>query len=201
MQGASLLVTIQQLKQPGSPLTSRLCGYQGIGKGKDAETLARIKISNNNNRTATRVASSSQEKTSSVNLIHKVAISNGYVTRIGSLDRHDFSRRPNIVYGREEIPFCLPYICDDMTRAVRSCLRKVGLQDDVRVVGVLPVNLKCQPVHNRDLKCQQVSMTELRTILSCVVCPYGKERNCMVSRVNAWCQETACVYSGQGTSR
>ncbi|KAK6737037.1 hypothetical protein RB195_019622 [Necator americanus] len=128
-------------------------------------------------RTAARVSSSSQEKTWSVNLTHKVAISNGYPAGDGATRqaRHP-SRRSNVVDSPEKIPFCLPYISDDMSRAVRGCLRKAGLENDVRVVEIPPANLKGQLVRNR-------AYDRLCTTPNCVVCQYGREGDCMVSGV------------------
>ncbi|KAK6761764.1 hypothetical protein RB195_022735 [Necator americanus] len=56
-------------------------------------------------RMAARVAASSQEKTWSINLAHKVAICNGYPTRDGAARqaRHP-SRRSYVVDGPEKIP-------------------------------------------------------------------------------------------------
>ncbi|KAK6740943.1 hypothetical protein RB195_009036 [Necator americanus] len=94
-------------------------------------------------RTAARVSSSSQEKAWSINVAHKVAMSNGYPAGDGATRQARYpSRRPNVVDGPEKIPFCLPYISDDMSRAVRGCLRKAGLRNDVRVVEIPPANLK-----------------------------------------------------------
>ncbi|KAK6730919.1 hypothetical protein RB195_007409 [Necator americanus] len=102
-------------------------------------------------RTAARVSSSSQEKAWSVSLAHKVVISNGYPNRDGATRqaRHP-SRRSNVVDSPEKIPFCLPHISDDMSRAVRSCLRKAGIENDVRVEEIPPANLKGQLVRNHD---------------------------------------------------
>ncbi|KAK6735650.1 hypothetical protein RB195_018711 [Necator americanus] len=127
--------------------------------------------------TAARVSSSSQEKTWSEKLTHKVAISNGYSAGDGATRqaRHP-SRRSNVVDGPEKIPFCLPYISDDMSRAVRGCLRRAGLQNDVRVVEIPPANLKGQLVRSR-------AYDRLCTTPSCVVCPYGREGDCMISGV------------------
>ncbi|KAK6765119.1 hypothetical protein RB195_025164 [Necator americanus] len=52
----------------------------------------------------------------------------------------------NPVDGPEKIPFHLPYMSDDMSTAVRRCLRKAGLQNDVGVVEIPSANLKCQLV-------------------------------------------------------
>ncbi|KAK6760781.1 hypothetical protein RB195_022012 [Necator americanus] len=61
-----------------------------------------------------------------------------------------------------------------MSRAVRGCLRKAGHQIDVRVVEIPPANLKGQLVRNRANLCSTPS---------CVVNPYGREGDCIVSGV------------------
>ncbi|KAK6740014.1 hypothetical protein RB195_008467 [Necator americanus] len=104
-------------------------------------------------------------------------MSNGYPAGDGATRQARYpSRRPNVVDGPEKIPFCLPYISDDMSRAVRGCLRKAGLRNDVRVVEIPPANLKAMLVRNR-------VYDRLCTTPSCVVCPYGREGDCMISGV------------------
>ena len=63
-----------------------------------------------------------------------------------------------------------------MSAAIRACIRKADLQDDVRVVEIPPENLKRRLVRNRlyDRLCQTPS---------CIICPHGKEGDCMVSGV------------------
>ncbi|KAK6755539.1 hypothetical protein RB195_014113 [Necator americanus] len=121
-------------------------------------------------RTAARAPSSSQEKTWSVNLAHKVAISNGYPTGESATRqaRHP-SQRSKAVDG----PGKIRYISDDMSRAVRSCL---GLENDVRVVEIPSAILKSQLMRNRPYD-------RLCTTPSCVLCAYGREGDCMVSGV------------------
>ncbi|KAK6745366.1 hypothetical protein RB195_011851 [Necator americanus] len=91
-------------------------------------------------------------------------ISNRYPTGDGAARqaRH-LSRRSNVVDGPEKIPFCPPYISDNKSRAVRKCLRKAGLENDVRVVEIPPAHLCTTP--------------------SYVVCPSEREGDCMVSGV------------------
>ncbi|KAK6735688.1 hypothetical protein RB195_018739 [Necator americanus] len=92
-------------------------------------------------------------------------------------DKHDAPFEVSkVVDGPEKIPFCLPYISDDMSKAVWGCLRKADLQNDVRVVEIPPANLKGQLVRSR-------VYDRLCTTPSCVVCPYGREGDCMISGV------------------
>ncbi|VDO75972.1 unnamed protein product [Heligmosomoides polygyrus] len=71
-----------------------------------------------------------------------------------------------------------------MSREIRKCVRAADLQDMVRITDVPSVNLKAQLVRNRayDRTCSTPS---------CVVCPNGKEGNCMTSGVvyNMSCNE------------
>ncbi|KAK6738695.1 hypothetical protein RB195_020670 [Necator americanus] len=127
-------------------------------------------------RTAARLSSSSQEKTWSVNLAHKVAISNGYPAEdCVARQARQPSRRSNVVDGPGKIPFCLPHISDDMSRAVWSCQRKADLQNDVRVVEIPQENLKCQLVRNRAYD-QLCATSQLRDLP-------------VLQRVIAWYQE------------
>ncbi|KAK6757515.1 hypothetical protein RB195_015373 [Necator americanus] len=52
------------------------------------------------------------------------------------------SRRPNIVNG--EIPFCLPYICDDMSRAVTELSTQRVSAERRGVIEIPSANLNCQ---------------------------------------------------------
>ncbi|KAK6741459.1 hypothetical protein RB195_009365 [Necator americanus] len=65
-------------------------------------------------KTAVRVASSTQEKTWSVNLAHKVAISNGYLETVSRQARHPPQHDPAYWMAQKRSPFCLPYISDDV---------------------------------------------------------------------------------------
>ncbi|KAK6757516.1 hypothetical protein RB195_015373 [Necator americanus] len=60
------------------------------------------------------------------------------------------SRRPNIVNG--EIPFCLPYICDDMSRAVTELSTQRVSAERRGVIEIPSANLNCQLVRNRSDK-------------------------------------------------
>ncbi|EYB86196.1 hypothetical protein Y032_0283g1309 [Ancylostoma ceylanicum] len=72
--------------------------------------------------------------------------------------------------GSEKIPFCLPFISDEVSNAVRRSLRQAGLQVDVRVVDIPPPNLKRHLVRNRAYDRP-----------GCVICPHDKDGDCMIS--------------------
>ncbi|KAK6745230.1 hypothetical protein RB195_011759 [Necator americanus] len=75
------------------------------------------------------------------------------------------SRRSNVVDSSEKILFCLPDISDDMSRAIRSSLRKASLENDVRVVEIPPANLNGSaadvvgtgPIRSRRVGCRHVA--------------------------------------------
>ncbi|EYC43645.1 hypothetical protein Y032_0486g2336 [Ancylostoma ceylanicum] len=73
-----------------------------------------------------------------------------------------------------EIAFCLPFTSDEVSWSVSASLREANLDDHVKVVEMPPANLKTRLVHNRlhDRLCIRPN---------CVICPFGKERDCMVS--------------------
>ncbi|EYB98482.1 hypothetical protein Y032_0131g1649 [Ancylostoma ceylanicum] len=91
-----------------------------------------------------------------------------------------------------KIAFCLPFISDEMSKAVRASLRKADLEDHVRVVEIPPANLKTQLVRNR-------LYDRLCITPNCVICPFGKEGDCMVSSVVylITCQACGDQYIGE----
>ncbi|KAK6732228.1 hypothetical protein RB195_016547 [Necator americanus] len=127
-------------------------------------------------RTAVRVTSDVQERIDAINLAQRIANSNGYIGNV--------ARRPDLGAQQEyatrvesnKINFCLPFITDDLSKAIRASLVKCGLEDQVRVVEIPPTNLKKQLVRNRMY--DRFCLTP-----DCVICPFGKEGDCMVSGV------------------
>ena len=114
-----------------------------------------------------------------MDLAYQVAQSNGYAgvpipNPRGFVGRRASSNSPDAPLTK--IAFCLPFVSDKISAAVRRCVHLAGLQDDVRVVDIPPSNLKRQLVRNRSYD---------RTCLTpaCVVCPFGKEGDCMISGV------------------
>ncbi|KAK6739453.1 hypothetical protein RB195_008128 [Necator americanus] len=125
-------------------------------------------------RTAVRVTSDVQERIDAINLAQRIANSNGYIGNV--------ARRPDLGAQQEyatlvesnKINFCLPFITDDLIKAIRASLVKCGLENQVRVVEIPPTNLKKQLVRNRMY--DRFCLTP-----DCVICPFGKEGDCMVS--------------------
>ncbi|KAK6758223.1 hypothetical protein RB195_015818 [Necator americanus] len=127
-------------------------------------------------RTAVRVTSDVQERIDAINLAQRIANSNGYIGNV--------ARRPDLgaqqeyatLFESNKINFCLPFITDDPSKAIWASLVKCGLEDQVRVVEIPPTNLKKQLVRNRMY--DRFCLTP-----DCVICPFGKEGDCMVSGV------------------
>uniref|UniRef100_A0A7I4YDS0 R3H domain-containing protein n=1 Tax=Haemonchus contortus TaxID=6289 RepID=A0A7I4YDS0_HAECO len=128
-------------------------------------------------KTASAVSSKGDFRTESMEMARQIAQENGYGCDGQPAWRR---RRARMEHAHEEertkVPFCVPFISDDMSAAIRARLRKADLQDSVRVVEIPPSNRKRQLVRNRlyDRRCQTPS---------CVICPSGKEGDCMISGV------------------
>ncbi|EYC29522.1 hypothetical protein Y032_0006g3016 [Ancylostoma ceylanicum] len=128
-------------------------------------------------RTAAKVCSGRAEKEESLELARQIAMSNGYEGHVSTSKRRrqllPRNRDPTIA---EKIPFCLPFISDEVSTAIRQCLRRSALNNIVSVVEIPPGNLKRQLVRNRMY--DRFCITP-----NCVVCPTGKPGNCMCSGV------------------
>ncbi|KAK6761288.1 hypothetical protein RB195_022374 [Necator americanus] len=126
-------------------------------------------------KTAATVSSEAQRRIASVNMANHIAQSNGYLAKVSHSNRsHATERRCHIVEQTRKIPFCLPFISDDMSNAVRASLRQAGLQDPVRIVDIPSANLKQQLVRIRDYD-------RLYETPNCIVCPNGRQGDCVVS--------------------
>lgn len=118
-------------------------------------------------RTAAKVSSDAEQKAFSRDLAGHIARTNGYPTEAF----HGRRRGRAVVTAAQaqeegKIPFCIPFLSDETSASIRTCLRKAGLQDLVRVIEIPPTNLKGQLVRNR-------LYDRTSTTPSCVVCPLG----------------------------
>lgn len=137
-------------------------------------------------RTAAAVSSDSDLKSVSLQMASRIAVSNGYPEQ--SLAKGH--RTPAMAARHQsdnKIPFKVPFVSDDFSTEVRNCIRKAGLDSMVRIIEVPPANLKARLVRNRlyDSCCKT---------RQCIICPFGKERECMVSE----CSTVNCelmIYS------
>ena len=141
-------------------------------------------------RTATRVSTGEAECNESRKLALRVVRENGYISR-----EHQIRRTPN--EGRnhgcsKKLPLCIPFISDRVSDAVKQCLIRAQLQDDVVLVNIPNDNIKRQLVRNRlyDRNC----LTE-----RCVTCPYGKSGDCAKTGVVYQIECLIChaIYIGE----
>ena len=143
--------------------------------------------------TAIRVTSDAQERASSIKLAQHIARINGYPEKEWPRKSGNFPQRRNLTEeDNSKIVFCLPFISDAMSKAVRASLRKADLEDHVRVVEIPPANLKTKLVRNR-------LYDRLCITPNCVICPFGKDGDCMVSGVVylITCQACGDQYIGE----
>ena len=133
-------------------------------------------------RTATTVCSGPEEREESLSLARVVAVSNGYHSNTNHSSRTRWYRnarsvqpnQPNSPTIADKIPFFVPFISDELTAALRQCLRRANLNDLVAIIDVPPFNLKRLLIRNRlyDRTCATPD---------CVICPSGREGDCMSS--------------------
>ncbi|EYC04086.1 hypothetical protein Y032_0090g2409 [Ancylostoma ceylanicum] len=120
-------------------------------------------------KTAIGVSSGETEKQESLELASSILRSNGYQAKAKR------ARTPRVISSTvsrtNKIPLCLPFISDRISTAIRRCLVRAQLDDDVILVNIPNENIKRQLVRNRLYD---------RTCISenCVVCPYGKVGDC-----------------------
>ena len=144
-------------------------------------------------RTAAKVSSGVEEKEQSLKLAREVAESNGY-------GKEEFSRKHSKRFYEQtalspfadKIPFCVPYVSDEVTRVIRQCLRRAQLSDSVSLVEIPPNNLKRMLVRNR-------MYDRLCTTQDCKICPNGKVGDCMVAGVvySIKCEQCNDEYIGE----
>ncbi|VDL82279.1 unnamed protein product [Nippostrongylus brasiliensis] len=137
-------------------------------------------------RTAAMVSSNSDLKTKSWQMANRIAIENGYPDQ----DMPRGHRTPAVASGRRQlnnsrIVFKVPFVSDEVGTEIRNCVCKAGLDNMIRVVEVPPSNLKARLVRNRlyDSGCRT---------RQCIVCPNGKEGDCMVAGVVYLIKCTIC---------
>ena len=122
-------------------------------------------------KTATELCTGDIERTESLKLASKIARSNGYTE-----SHHHRRSTPRFATcnhspSENKLPLCLPFVSDRMSMAIKQCIQRAQLQDDVMLVNIPRDNIKRQLVRNRlyDREC----ISE-----HCIVCPYGKQGDC-----------------------
>ncbi|EYC44537.1 hypothetical protein Y032_0458g1830 [Ancylostoma ceylanicum] len=119
-------------------------------------------------KTATSVCSGEVERQESLNLASNILYSNGYKAK----PRTKTPRISNSPRERgSKLLLCLPFISDRISTAIRQCLKRAQLHDDVTLVNIPNDNIKRQLIRNRlyDKACVSEN---------CVICPYGKVGDC-----------------------
>ena len=126
-------------------------------------------------RTASAVCTRDEERLTSLSLAHDIAETNGYPREGLRYERQNHRRLQEInASADEKIHFCLPFISDKVSREVQLCLKRAGLESLVDITEVPPFNLKHQLVRNR-------IYDRLCVTPNCIICPSGKQGDCMVS--------------------
>ncbi|KAK6733756.1 hypothetical protein RB195_017488 [Necator americanus] len=123
-------------------------------------------------RTATSVCTGREERRESIELARKIAVSNGY-TPMWSITKRAQTRNKS---GMEKVPFCVPFISDEVSAAIRRCLRKAKLEESVTIVELPPSNLKQILIRNR-------LYDHICTTPECKICPDNNEGDGMSSCV------------------
>uniref|UniRef100_A0A7I4Y5W9 Reverse transcriptase domain-containing protein n=1 Tax=Haemonchus contortus TaxID=6289 RepID=A0A7I4Y5W9_HAECO len=149
-------------------------------------------VVNNMFRVANKVSSDAELKKESLHLAQSIASLNGYPCS-GSIRRRYFPTPAVRERAQsDKAAFCLPFISEEVSRSIRSIVRRCGLQDDIRIVEIPPNTLRKLLVRSRlyDTVCDTPD---------CVVCPHGKVGDCMKVGVvySIRCQSCGCEYVGE----
>ncbi|XGW03292.1 hypothetical protein V3C99_014911 [Haemonchus contortus] len=145
-------------------------------------------------RTAAKVCTGEDERKESLEMARDIAQLNGY--SISPTTHKVFSsgaeRRHGSAFMEGKVPFVLPFISDEVSTAIRKCLKRAGLENSVAIINVPPFNLKQRLVRNRQYD-------RLCTTSNCVVCPAGREGDCAMSGVvyKITCRNCGDEYIGE----
>ncbi|XGW13724.1 hypothetical protein V3C99_000216 [Haemonchus contortus] len=155
-------------------------------------TKTKQAVVSNMYRVANIVSSDAELKKESLRMAQNIASFNGYPC-FGSTRRRYFST-PTVRKRTQsdKATFSLPFISEEVSRSIRSIVRRCDLQDDIRIVEIPPNTLRKLLVRSRlyDTVCDTPN---------CVVCPYGKVGDCMKMGVvySIRCQSCGCEYIGE----
>ncbi|KAK6763094.1 hypothetical protein RB195_023704 [Necator americanus] len=94
-------------------------------------------------RTARTVCSGLEERKESLTSAREIAVSNGYEIQTSETRQYRSERARQLENPTtHKTPLCFPYISDEMSAAIRRCLRRADLDSSVSVVEIPPYNLK-----------------------------------------------------------
>ncbi|VDL62846.1 unnamed protein product, partial [Nippostrongylus brasiliensis] len=136
-------------------------------------------------RTATMVSSNSDLKSESWQLANRIAIENGSARWRKQLVNISLHSTCEALHAHIDFVLSRHRSLTSFPREIRNCVRKAGLDNMIRVVEVPPSNLKARLVKDRlyDSVCRR---------RQCIVCPNGKEGDCMVAGVVYLIKCTVC---------
>ena len=103
-------------------------------------------VINNMFKTAVEVCTGDTERNESLKLAFKIAQSNGYKElhrRRRSSSRHVMSNRS---LRQNKLPLCVPFFSDKVTKAIKQCIERAQLQNDVMLINIPNDNIKKQLV-------------------------------------------------------
>ncbi|EYC29815.1 hypothetical protein Y032_0005g2276 [Ancylostoma ceylanicum] len=125
-------------------------------------------------KTATDVCSGEIERQGSLKQAFDILHSNGYQTKPRKTRR--LLNVSSTVERSDKLLLWLPFISDRISAAIRKCLIRAQLHDDVVLVNIPNDNIKRQLIRNRlyDRTC---------VVENCTICPYGKIGDCVKTGV------------------
>ncbi|EYC07870.1 hypothetical protein Y032_0068g178 [Ancylostoma ceylanicum] len=142
-------------------------------------------------KTATEVCSGEVELQESKMLASAIMRQNGYVSQERRQNRKPRNEGKAHECGKK-LHLCIPFISDKVSNAIKQCLVRAQLQDDVILVNIPNDNIRRQLVRNRlyDRTC----VTQ-----QCVVCPYGSSGDCAKTGViyQIECLSCHATYIGE----
>ncbi|EYC20993.1 hypothetical protein Y032_0020g172 [Ancylostoma ceylanicum] len=134
-------------------------------------------------KTATDVCSGEIERQESLEQAFNILHNNGYQTKPRKTRK---LRNASFTEERSnKLLLCLPFVSDRISAAIRKCLIRAQLHDDVVLVNIPNDNIKRQLVRNRlyDRSC---------VVESCTICPYGKIGDCVRTGVIYEIERSVC---------
>ena len=93
-------------------------------------------------KTATEVCTGDIERAESRKLAFEIARSNGYTELYRRRRPRPRSATRIHSSSMNKLPLCIPFISDEMSMAIKKCIRRAQLQDDVMLVNIPHQNIK-----------------------------------------------------------
>ena len=93
---------------------------------------------------------------------------------------------------QNKLPLCVPFFSDKVTKAIKQCIERAQLQNDVMLINIPNDNIKKQLVRNRLYDNDCISDR-------CIVCPYGRRGDCAKQGVvyQLQCMSCNATYIGE----